>query len=118
MIFDSNVINYELYQIFFISYKIILICYINLFNCNKIYLISYGKIYDNKEIYFNCYRKYYDMKEWIEVLGVNFTMREAFPCLRVEKIALFDAMTTDIGARIRGNVEIWHYRWQRNEGKW
>jgi len=58
------------------------------------------------------------MKEWIEALGFNFTMREAFSGLRVEQIALFDAMTTEIGARIKGYGKICVSRWQRNEGMW
>ena len=78
----------------------------------------YKIIFDLKEIYFNCYRINYDMKELIEALGFNFTMREAFSGLRVEQIALFDAMTTETGARIRGYGKIYIFRWQRNEGMW
>ena len=78
----------------------------------------YRIIFDLKENYFNCYRINYDMKELIEALDFNFTMREAFSGLRVEQIALFDAMTTEIGARIRGYGKICISRWQRNEGMW
>jgi len=81
-------------------------------------LSFYRIIFDLKENYFNCYRINYDMKELIEALDFNFTMREAFSGLRVEQIALFDAMTTEIGARIRGYGKICISRWQRNEGMW